>query len=441
MSSVDSSYQKQTSKTLSATASKKGHMRWWLAVGFFFIGLIAYMDRANLAVVAEPMMRDLGLTKVEFGLLGSLFSLGYALTQIPGGIMAERFGTRITVTLSLIAWSFMTFLTALVPKFFWLCFVRFFFGVGEAPTYPSNAVFNSWWFRSTEKARSASFLLAGSYFGPVIAPALTVSIMLMWGWHMVFYIFGGIGLVIALAWFTFSRNRPEEHPLISDAELEYIKAGRTVNEGAKKIKAPWSSFISSVDFWAIGLQYFFSTFSINLFLVWLPTYLQEAKGFSLTHMGIAASFPWLAICVSVLTGGVLSDYLLRKTGSLMIARGSIAIFGCVVFFIGMVATVMTDSPLGTVFWLTLAMGFLGLPVVTSWAITADKGREYAGSVSGWMNLWGNLGGVIAPVLCGWIAQTFGWNSVLLFSLIPVSLSIFCWFLIKPNQPLVMSQRS
>lgn len=434
MSDVETS-NRHKATNISETPARRSRVRWWLATAFFFIGLIAYMDRANLAVVAEPMMRDLNLSKVEFGLLGSLFSLGYALTQIPGGIMAERFGTRFTITASLIAWSVMTFLTALVPKFLWLCVVRFFFGVGEAPTYPANAVFNSWWFSTTEKARSASLLLAGSYFGPVIAPTLTVAIMLLWGWQVVFYIFGAAGFVIAAVWYLLSRSRPEEHPLISAAELEFIKSERSVNTTKTAVKAPWSSFISRTDFWAVGMQYFFATFSINLFLVWLPTYLQEAKGFSLTHMGIAASFPWLAICVSVLSGGALSDYLLRRTGSLMISRGAIAIFGCVMFFIGMVATVLTDSPVGTVVWLTVAMGFLGLPVVTSWAITADKGREFAGSLSGWMNLWGNMGGVIAPVLCGWIAQTFGWNSALLFSLAPVSLSIICWFLIKPNQPL------
>jgi len=117
----------------------KDKLRWLLAGVFFMIGLIAYMDRANLAVVAEHMMRDLNMSKVEFGLLGSLFSLGYALAQVPSGILAERFGTRIVVALSLVWWSFFTVLTALTPKYIWLCIVRFLFGIGEAPTYPSNA--------------------------------------------------------------------------------------------------------------------------------------------------------------------------------------------------------------------------------------------------------------------------------------------------------------
>lgn len=413
----------------------KDKLRWLLAGVFFMIGLIAYMDRANLAVVAEHMMRDLNMTKVEFGLLGSLFSLGYALAQVPSGILAERFGTRIVVALSLVWWSVFTVLTALTPKYIWLCIVRFLFGVGEAPTYPSNAVFNAYWFQKHEKARAASALLSGSYFGPVIAPALTVFIMLTWGWHMVFYIFGGIGFIIALVWYYVARSRPEQHPWISPNELELIVNQRSISKNADNVKAPWSRFIKNGQFWAIGIQYFFVAYMTTMFMIWLPTYLQEARGFSLSHMGIAASFPWLAICLCVLTGGGISDRLLQRGKSLMVARGYTAIAGLTIFIISIYFAAYTDSSWGSVFWLSMALGSLGLPVVTSWAVAADKGQEYAGSVSGWMNLWGNLGGVASPVVCGWFAQNMGWNTALLVNIVPITLAIAAWYFIKPDQPI------
>jgi len=415
--------------------TRKTRLRWWLAMMFFIIGLIAYMDRANLSVVAEPMMRDLNLSKVEFGILGSLFSLGYALTQIPGGILAERFGSRLIVSISLVAWSAFTILTAVTPKYIWLCVVRFCFGVGEAPTYPSNAVFNTYWFRRNEKARAASLLLAGSYFGPVIAPTLTVAIMLLWNWQMVFYIFGGLGIVVAIMWYFLARNRPEEHPWISAEELGYIQENRAIGSEKVEAKAPWRVFIKNREFWAVGMQYFFVAYMTTLFMIWLPTYLQEARGFSLAHMGIAASFPWLAICLCVLSGGSVSDGLLKRGKSLMVARGYTAIAGFVVFIIATCGAAWTESAIASVFWLSLALGALGLPVVTSWAIAADKGQQYAGSVSGWMNLWGNMGGVVSPVLCGWLAQSFGWHIALMLNIIPISLAIICWFFIKPDRPL------
>lgn len=413
-----------------------GHLRWGLAVIFFIIGLVAYMDRANISIVAEHMMTDLGMSKVQFGFLGALFSLGYALAQIPSGILAERFGSRLIATISLYVWSAFTILTVVAPTYIWLCIVRFLFGVGEAPLYPSNAVFNTWWFRQNEKARAASFLLAGSYFGPVIAPTLTVFIMISLGWHAVFYIFGVIGILIGMVWYFFARNKPEQHPKISQSEIALIQSGRTISEqGDQDVKAPWRKFMKERPFWAVGFQYFFVAYMTTLFMIWLPTYLQEARGFSLTQMGIAASFPWLAICIAVLTAGSISDWLLNKGYSQLVARGYIAIAGFILFIIGICGAAQTESAVASVAWLTLALGSLGLPVVTSWAIAADKGRQYAGSVSGWMNLWGNLGGVISPILCGWLAQHFGWTVALLFNVIPISLAIICWFFIQPDKPL------
>ena len=414
-----------------------GRLRWGLAAIFFAIGLVAYMDRANISIVAESMMTDLGMSKVQFGFLSALFSLGYALAQIPSGILAERFGSRLIATISLYVWSAFTILTVVAPTYVWLCIVRFLFGVGEAPLYPSNAVFNTWWFRQNEKARAASFLLAGSYFGPVIAPTLTVFIMISFGWHAVFWIFGVVGIVMGAIWYFFARNRPEEHPNITPEEIEFIKDGRSIGEqGAENVKAPWRLFMKERSFWAVGFQYFFVAYMTTLFMIWLPTYLQEARGFSLTQMGVAASFPWLAICIAVLSAGSISDWLLNKGYSQLVARGYIAIFGFILFIIGICGAAQTESAVTSVAWLTLALGSLGLPVVTSWAIAADKGRQFAGSVSGWMNLWGNLGGVISPILCGWLAQHFGWTVALLFNVIPISLAIICWFFIQPDKPLI-----
>lgn len=416
---------------------KKTHIRWWLSALFFILGVISYMDRANLAIVAEPMMRDLSLNKIEFGLLVSVFSLGYALSQIPTGLCAERFGARNVITLALILWSTFTILTAVVSNYILLSIVRFLFGVGEAPIFPANGVFNAYWFQKTEKARAAGLLVAGTYFGPVIAPLLTVAILTMFSWHMVFYVFGGIGLVAAIFWYICARNKPEEHPWVSTQELELIKNGRTIEKNQQDTPAPWRNFIKRSDFWAVGLHYFFVGYLTVLFLVWLPSFLQEARGFSMTHMGIGASFPWLTICLTVLGGGVFSDYLLSKNYSSLAARGSLALFGLAGFIIAITGAAYTDNKVITIIWLSAALGLLGLPVVASWAIAADKGRQFGGSVSAWMNLWGNLGGVASPLICGFLAQYFGWSVALMFNIVPIILAMLCWLIIKPDTPITL----
>ncbi|MFS0906610.1 MFS transporter [Priestia aryabhattai] len=414
---------------------KRIGLRWGLAVIFFIVGLVAYMDRANISVVAQPMMEDLHMNKVEFGLLSSLFYLGYCFAQIPGGILSEKFGSRKIITLAVTWWSIFTAMTAAASSYIVLCIVRFLFGMGEGPMYPGNAVFNSYWFQKQEKGRAASALLAGSFFGPIVAPGISVAIMAVFGWHGVFYSFAFIGIVIAIAWYIIGRDKPEQHPWISEKEKLLIIENRSVSSSERK-SAPWKQYLKNVQFWAVGIQYLVVIYMNTFFLTWLPTYLIEARNFSLKEMGFAASFPWIAICFSVLAGGAISDAILQKTNSRMMARGSLAIVGFIFFMIGLYFAAYSTSSWLNVLWLTVALGALGLPIVASWAIANDLGQEFSGSVSGWMNLWGSIGGITSPILCGWFAQELGWNTTLLINIIPIGLAILLWFLIKPDRPLV-----
>lgn len=184
------------------------------------------------------------------------------------------------------------------------------------------------------------------------------------------------------------------------------------------------------------MQYFVVLYIITFFLVWLPTYLLEDRGFSLSKMGFAASLPWLAILITVMTGGILSDYLVRKVFSKQISRSSLVISGLIVFIISMYFAVMTISPYMNVLWLSLCLGSLGFTVVCSWASATDLGRNFSGSVSGWMNLWGNLGAFVSPLLCGWLAENFGWNITLGVTVNPVFIAAILWLFVKPDTSLL-----
>lgn len=414
---------------------KIGNIRWGLAGLFFIIGVIAYMDRANLAVLAVPMMKDLDMSLVQFGALSSFFFIGYSLSQIPGGMLAEKFGAHRIITMAVMMWSLFTALTAAASTFVSLCITRFLFGVGEGPLFTSNAVFNSYWFQKNEKGRAASVIIAGSSCGNVIAPVITVALFTLFGWQAVFYCFAVIGLIIAGIWYFVGRDKPEEHPWISQEERTLILRNRSIQEVQKGV-APWKKFIKNPQFWAIGLQYFFVSYMTMLFLAWLPTYLQEARNFSLKSMGVAASFPWLANVICVFVGGAISDALLRNGKSRMVARGGVAIVGLIIFIISIYFAAKSNDPYLNVVWLTIALGALGFPTVTSWATAADLGNQFSGSVSGWMNTWGASGGALSPIICGWIAQNFGWDVAIMTSIVPITLAIVAWFFIKPDRPLI-----
>lgn len=410
----------------------KHNFRWILAFMFFIIGLIAYMDRANIAVVAKDLMKEFNIDLVEFGLLSSIFSLGYALAQIPSGALIQRFGNKIMLIFALIFWSLFTILTPIVATFFALCVVRFLFGVGEAPMYPANASFNNYWFSKKEKARAASFILAGSYFGPVVAPFVSVYIITSYGWHSVFYIFGVLGLIVAAFYFFISSSKPEQNKFISSKELEYIKNERFISTSTK---IPWRNFMKNREFWALGLAYGFIGYMPGMFMTWLPLFLLQNKGLELKSLGFWAGLPWMLICIFVFAGGAISDKLLAKFNSFKIARTYLAIFGFVCFILFIYLGMHIQEKYLSIVFLSLAFGFFGLPVCISWAVAADKGRDKAAVISSWMNVWGNIGSALSPLIVGYIAKCYGWDLAILSSIIPVVLAIIAYLFVKPDNAL------
>lgn len=414
---------------------KRTNIRWFFAIAFFIIGIIAYMDRSNISIIAGPMMEDLNMNKTQFGLLASFFSLGYALMQVPSGVLAEKFGPKKMLTIALLWWSAFTILTGIIKNHGLLYLVRFLFGVGEAPMYPSNAVFNSYWFNKNEKGRASSALLAGSYFGPVIAPIVTIAIMNAFGWQAVFYIFGLVGIVIAILWAIIAKDLPEQHKMVNEAEQRYIMETRDVVE-TDKTTAPWKVFFSRFSFYAIAAQYFVVQFVITLFLIWLPTYIHETHHVEFNKMGFIAGAPWLAMFILIMLGGTISDKILSSGKSKFMARGVIAISGFIVFCISLYFALSTDSLAMNIFWLSLCLGGVGLSMGMSWATATDLGRNFAGTVSGWMNLWGNIGALLSPLLAGFLADRIGWTMTLQLMMVPVVFAIIMWFFIKPDNPLV-----
>lgn len=416
---------------------RKSNVRWFFAIAFFIIGVIAYMDRSNISYIAPQMMADLGMDKKQFGLLASFFSLGYALMQVPSGMLAEKFGPRKMITIALIWWSAFTILTGMIKHHGLLYFVRFLFGVGEAPMYPSNAVFNSTWFSKTEKGRASSALLAGSYFGPVLAPIVTIAIVNAFGWQAVFYIFGAAGILIAILWGIIAKDLPEQHKMVNEAEKRFIIENRDIVATTKTV-APWNVFFRRFSFYAIAGQYFVVQFIITLFLIWLPTYLTEQYHVAFKDMSIS-SLPWLIMFFLILSAGAISDKILSTGQSRFVSRGIIAMAGFLVFAISIFFAVRTESLYVTIFWLSLGLGGMGISMGMSWAAANDIGKNFSGTVSGWMNLWGNIGALISPFLAGAVVSSLGWTATFQLLIIPAIVAIVLWFFVAPDKPLIKDE--
>jgi len=256
---------------------------------------------------------------------------------------------------------------------------------------------------------------SASRAGAAIAPPIVVLIMTTLGWQWVFYICGLVGLLWAVWWYFSYRDLPEQHPLVNKTELQHIRgvdsqgAIQQANIAAKP-KVPWSTLVRSPNMWAIMCAYFTYVYCLWIFLSWLPSYLVEFRHFTLIKVGIFASLPLWAGVVGDTAGGLATDWLLRKTGSARIARRTVAItgmLGCCVFI---VPAAMTQDAYIAVYCLTAAMFFLECTIGPSWSVPMDVGGKYSGTVSGMMNMAGNIGGALSPLVFGFLVQFGNWQA-------------------------------
>jgi len=277
--------------------------------------------------------------------------------------------------------------------------------------------------------------LNGSFLGPVIGPALTVALMSTVGWKMVFLIFGIVGILMAWVWHKYVPENPAESPYVNEAELAHINEGRTDVPIVKKA-APWGKLFTSVQFWAIGVQYFITDYIMFVFLAWLPLYLMEAHGFSLAKMGIWAAMPWLTLIIITFSSGYFCDKAIAKGASQYWIRTLCGSAGIIICSLALYIATRTADPMQNVMWLSLSLGSLGLTFNASWACAINLGGEFAGSISGWMNFWGNIGGVIAPTLTAWIATSYGWDAALIATALSGVVGVLAWFLVRPDKAIV-----
>lgn len=414
---------------------KMSNFRWKVAWLIFILSFVSYMDRVNLSVATPVIMKEYGFDKVDMGLIQTFFFAGYALMQVPGGMLAEKFGHRITGSLAVIWWSVFTVLTACSKGKFSFAAIRFLFGMGEGPVYPAFGIAIYRWFNTKEKGNASSFLLTGSFLGPVIGPAATVALMSIFGWHMVFIIFGFTGFVMAYLWYKFVPENPAESPYVNEQELAFIQEGRGATDTKKEV-APWGKLFRSTQFWAIGIQYFITDYVMFVFLAWLPMYLMEVHGFSLAKMGMWAALPWITLIVVTFSAGYICDKAIAGGGSQYWVRTIAGASGIVLCSAALYMATLTADPMLNVMWLSLSLGSLGMTFNASWACAINLGGKFAGSVSGWMNFWGNVGGVIAPTLTAWIATEYSWDAALLATALSGIIGVVAWIFVKPDKAIV-----
>lgn len=411
--------------------------RHFMALGMFLLALLLYIDRVCISVAKDPVAGELGLSDKAMGWVLSIFALGYALFQVPGGRLADRFGPRLALTSIVTFWSVLTALTGAVWNYISLLFVRFFFGAGEAGAFPgmSRAIFS--WIPLKERGLITGINFSGSRLGAAFALPFVAWLIEAYGWRITFAILGIIGGIWAIGWWLLFRDDPTDHPAISEEEKEYIKTHRQqTSANSEGSKLPLSQLFSSSNMWMTMVQYFCSNFTFFFALTWLFPYLKSKYQLDAMEAGFYASAPFIFGAIGNWLAGWLVDYIYRQ-GRWNASRSLTAMIGFSLAAIGLIGSVYMDTALGAVVFLSLAILGADMTLPPSWTLCVDIGKQHSGTVSGAMNMAGNIGSFITALAFPYLQAWTG--SVTPFFFVGAALNVLgviLWSRIRADRPLV-----
>lgn len=370
--------------------------------------IINYIDRAALSIAMPFITQDFHLTPVEKGLIFSAFSVGYASFNVIGGYLSDRFGGRRVLIWSMGGWSLVCGITATVFNFWSLLVVRAFFGAGEGPnSATANKVVNTW-FPLKERASAAGINQAGGPIGGALAGPV-IGLMALWlGWRVAFVVMAVLGLIWVVAWARLTTETPAQHPKVSPEELALINEGREDIPVASGQKASFREVLRNRSVLLTGISLFCYNYILFFFMTWFPSYLVDAKGVSLQNMSIVNSLPWMVGAVGYLSGGLLVDYIFRRTGKQTFSRKVVLVTSLLIAAICIAITGLVESVNLAVAVMTVAIGFLMLTAPAYWALIQDSvPSNQVGTASGFMHGLANLSGIVGPAITGYLIQQSG----------------------------------
>lgn len=414
----------RTSGYVAADAARVTRTRYSILAAILLLATVAYADRAILSIAGPGLAKEFGLNHVQLGYVLSAFSWAYVAGQIPGGLLLDRLGTKTMYGATLVLWSIATILvgfvghvtTDLSMALGLLFALRFALGLIEAPSFPANSRVTVMWFPKEERGLATSLFASASYFAVAIFSPFAGWLTGKYGWPAPFFALGAIGIVSAGVW-AMVMHEPRKHPRVSQTELDWLIArGAMVDIDSKHERTArpaisgktlrlllnnrmlWCSYIG--QYCVIALSYFFIT--------WFPIYLVQARGMDILHAGLATMLPAISGFLGGIAGGAISDWLIRRGWSVSWARKTPYIVGMAVGC-GIVFSAFTES--NTVIVLLMTIAFFGKGAAAgagTWAIASDTApREAVGLAGAIFNCIGNIGGIVTPIVFGYIVQATG----------------------------------
>jgi ACS family glucarate transporter-like MFS transporter len=423
---------------------QRTNVRWVILALLFVASFVAYVLRTNMSIAGENIMADLGLSKIQLGMVFSAFAWGYAIFQFPGGVFGDRVGSRKALSFIAVWWGILTLATGLVPGttiasttfiLATLIGLRFLIGVAQAPLFP---VFGGGtigkWFPVSGWAFPNGLGSTGLTLGAAATAPLVVWLMEMLGWRESFLVTAPLAFVIAGVWWWYARDDPADHPRVSEQELDLINSDRPVPEQAVEEKAAWKRVLKNRDILLLTASYFCMNYVFYIFFNWFFIYLVDVREFEILEGGFYAAAPWMVGAVAASVGGLWCDRLCKRVGP----RWGYRIPGVVglslvagLLFLGATA----ENPYLAVVLLSLSFGCTQLTEGAYWAATISVAGKHASAAAGILNTGGNVVGGIGAVLVPITAEAFGWVPALATGSVFAMLGVVLWLFVRADKPL------
>ncbi|WP_377153168.1 MFS transporter [Roseateles sp. UC29_93] len=423
----------QLSLSSSATTGI-GRARFGVLAMIFAVTVLNYADRATVGVAGPVLSKELGIDAVQMGFIFSAFSWSYVLGQLPGGWLLDKFGAKQVYAWSILLWSLFTMLQGSVHHMGMdamlfglplavsaLFLMRLMVGLAESPSFPANGRMVAAWFPVKERGTASAIFNSAQYFATVLFAPIMAWIVHAIGWSEVFYFMGALGIVMSVVWMRTMHNSPADHPTITAAEREHIESGGALLSGGGKAKTasgPKLGYLKQLLGNRMLMGVYIAQYCVNVltyfFLTWFPIYLVKERGMSLLNAGIVAALPAICGFAGGVLGGVISDWLLRRGHSLTFARKLPIVVG-MLLSTSMIACNYVGIEAVVVGIMALAFFGKGLGAL-GWAVVSDTSpKEIAGLSGALFNTFGNVAGIVTPIVIGYIVQTTkSFNGALVF---------------------------
>ncbi|MFL9900837.1 MFS transporter [Paraburkholderia fungorum] len=376
--------------------------RWTMIALCFFASTINYIDRANLAVAAPFIQRELHLTPTTMSFVLSAFFWTYAAMQIPFGWLADRIGPRITMAVSVVWWSAFTMVTGMMRSVPGLMTARLLLGAGEAGAYPACTKVVSLWFSRGERGIASGIFTSGVEVGSALSLPIVAWVIAVFGWKWSFLVTGTFGFVWVIAWIVLYRD-PDQHPRVSAEQYRALQIARgdTSYRDAHAQAAPWASVLRHRAVLGMTLGFFCMNFVKYFFITWFPSYLMNARGFSLAQLGTLGMMPALCAIPGSWLGGATSDALFRRGWSMTAARKTCLVSGMLLSSC-ITLCAFADSRAIAIGLFSLTYLSLSFVSANAWSLPADvaPSPRHVATISAIQNTASNIAGILTSTFTG-----------------------------------------